>query len=159
MDFARQPAHAAVVGFQLLADEVPDVDIAFVGFHCLGFVWASAPFTFSNEKAWKLITKCRRRLWNAFCTISNKIHANSMNLCLLIPVREIFQIYDEGTRAKAQFVCLCDYNPIFFRFSILKFGSKIKILSDLDMVLADNDEKWAKSAQKQIDFAPKRTKC
>ena len=76
-----------------------------------------------------------------------------MNLCLLIPVREIFQIYDEGTRAKAQFVCLCDYNPIFFRFSILKFGSKIKILSDLDMVLADNDEKWAKSTRKQVDFA------
>jgi len=37
MDFARQPAHAAVVGLQLLADEVPDVDVAFEGFHCLGF--------------------------------------------------------------------------------------------------------------------------
>ena len=28
-----------------------------------------------------------------------------MNLCLLIPVRRIFQIYDEGTRAKAQLIC------------------------------------------------------
>ena len=82
-----------------------------------------------------------------------------MNLYHLISIRQIFQIYDEGTRAKVQFVSLCGYNPIFFRFSILKFGSKIKILSDLDMVLADNDEKWAKSTQKQIDFAPKRTKC
>ena len=47
-----------------------------------------------------------------------------MNLRLLIPVREIFQIYDEGTRAKAQFVCLCGYNPIFSRFFVLKFGVK-----------------------------------
>ena len=68
--------------------------------------------------------KCHRRLWNAFRTISNKIHANSMNLCLLIPVRVIFQIHDEGTRAKAQIVCLCGYNPIFLRFLVLNFGVK-----------------------------------
>ena len=80
-----------------------------------------------------------------------------MNLCLLIPVREIFQIYGKGTRAKAQFVCLCGYNPIFLRFSILKFGSKVGILSDLDMVLANNDEKRAKSTQKQVDFARDKT--
>ena len=37
MDFARQPAHAAAVFAQLLMNELPDVDIAFLGFHCLGF--------------------------------------------------------------------------------------------------------------------------
>ena len=51
MDFACQPTHAAVVGLQLLADEVPDVDVAFVVFHCLGVAWAWASFPFSNEKA------------------------------------------------------------------------------------------------------------
>ena len=37
MDFARQPSHAALIFAQLLVDEVADVDVAFVGFHCLGF--------------------------------------------------------------------------------------------------------------------------
>ena len=37
MDFACQPAHAALVFAQLLVDELPDMDVAFVGFHCLGF--------------------------------------------------------------------------------------------------------------------------
>ena len=44
MDFTRQPTHAAVVGLQLLVDEVPDVDVAFVGFHCLGLVSALPRF-------------------------------------------------------------------------------------------------------------------
>lgn len=50
MDFARQPAHATLVGLQLLVDEVSDVDVAFVVFHCLGGVFL-ALFPFSNEKA------------------------------------------------------------------------------------------------------------
>ena len=33
MDFARQPAHAALVFAQLLSDEISDVDIASVSFH------------------------------------------------------------------------------------------------------------------------------
>ena len=37
MDFTRQPSHAALVLAQLLMDEMPDVEVAFVGFHCLGF--------------------------------------------------------------------------------------------------------------------------
>lgn len=36
-NLARQPAHAALVFAQLFLDEMPDVDVAFVVFHCLGF--------------------------------------------------------------------------------------------------------------------------
>ena len=36
-NLARQPTCAALVFAQLLVDELPDVDVAFLGFHCLGF--------------------------------------------------------------------------------------------------------------------------
>jgi len=51
MDFARQPAHAALVFAQLLVDEVADVDVAFVGFHCLGVCLGFGSAPLGNEKA------------------------------------------------------------------------------------------------------------
>ena len=40
-NLAGQPACAALVDFELRLDEVPDVEVAFVGFHCLGLFSAS----------------------------------------------------------------------------------------------------------------------
>lgn len=37
MDLARQPAYTALVLLQLLVDELPNMDVAFLRFHCLGF--------------------------------------------------------------------------------------------------------------------------
>ena len=44
MDLTRQPTHAALVFLQLLMDKMSDVDVAFVGSHCLGLGLALAPF-------------------------------------------------------------------------------------------------------------------
>ena len=52
MDLTCQPAHATLVGLQLCLDEMSDMDIAFVGFHCLGFGLASASFP-SDKKSVK----------------------------------------------------------------------------------------------------------
>lgn len=51
MDGARQPTHAAVVGLQLFADEVSDVDVAFGVFHCFWVIMGFSPFPCSNEIA------------------------------------------------------------------------------------------------------------
>jgi len=68
------------------------------------------------------------------------MHEPLQNLSLR---NEIFQIYDEGIRAKAQFVCLCGYNPIFSRYFVLKFGVKGRDFIRFGYGLV---EKWAKSA-------------
>ena len=83
-NLTRQPACAALVGLQLLTDEMPDVDVAVV-FHCLLLLGALALFLWAMKMR-EFIALCRCRLWNARHTINNKIHAKSMNLCLLIPV-------------------------------------------------------------------------
>ena len=69
---------------ELLTDEMPDVDVTVV-FHCLLFLGALALFL-RAMKMREFIALCRCRLWNARHTINNKIHAKSMNLCLLILV-------------------------------------------------------------------------
>lgn len=48
-DLTCQPAHAALVGFQLIVNEVPDVDVA-AAFHTPD-VRASALFLIGKEKA------------------------------------------------------------------------------------------------------------
>ena len=83
-NLTRQPACAALVGFELRLDELPDVDVTVV-FHCLLLLGALALFL-RAMKMREFIALCRCRLWNARHTINNKIHAKSMNLCLLIPV-------------------------------------------------------------------------
>ena len=51
-NLTRQPTCAALVFAQLLVDELPDVDVAFVGFHCLASVSASPRCSiFGNEIA------------------------------------------------------------------------------------------------------------
>ena len=73
MNLTRQPAHATLVGLQLLADEVPDVDVAFCGFHCLAFCLGFGFVSFQQRNSVKLSSLyVRSRLWNAFHTISNK---------------------------------------------------------------------------------------
>ena len=50
-NLACQPACAALVGFELRLDELPDVDVAFVGFHCLPVDRTLALFPMGTEKA------------------------------------------------------------------------------------------------------------
>ena len=90
MDFARQPTCAALVFVQLLADKVSNMDMAFFGFHCLAFCLGFGFFTIWATKKRKPIFLCRRRLWNAFRTISNQIHAKQHEPLLAYPCTKNF---------------------------------------------------------------------
>ena len=69
-NLTRQPACAALVGFELLTDETPDVDVTCV-FHRLLLACASALLPLRQLESVKHIFLCCRRLWNACHVISN----------------------------------------------------------------------------------------
>lgn len=94
----RQPTYAAFVGLELGPNDFSDMYFA-LSFHCLSAdTFRSFPLAMKKRESHFLMS-----LWalESLCTISNMIHAKHVNLCLLIPVLQIFQIYNEGIRAKA----------------------------------------------------------
>ena len=101
-NLACQPACAALVGFELLTDELPDVDVTIV-FHCLLVLGALALFL-RAMKMREFIALCRCRLWNAFHTISNYDSRKCMNLYYLFLCGKFSRFTTKGTRAKAQLV-------------------------------------------------------